>query len=72
MFIGYIYEDQGNYEKVLENYFASLKIMQEIGDKKGIAHSYSNIGITYWNQRNYEKAIEYYFASLKIILEPTA
>ncbi|MES2837256.1 MAG: tetratricopeptide repeat protein [Bacteroidota bacterium] len=64
--IGIISADQGNYNKALENHFASLKIKEEIGYKKGIADSYNNIGIIYWNQGNYDQALENYFASLKI------
>jgi tetratricopeptide (TPR) repeat protein len=50
----------------LEYYDKSLKIMEEINDKQGIASSYNNIGIIYLNQGNYSKALEYYFNSLKI------
>ena len=37
--IGIIYYAQGNFEKALEYYLKSLKIMEELCDKKGIAKS---------------------------------
>ena len=35
---------QGNYTKAIDYYTKSLKIREEIGDKKGIASSLNNIG----------------------------
>jgi tetratricopeptide (TPR) repeat protein len=64
--IGVIYYDQGNYPEALKNYFASLKIMEEIADKKGIASAFNNIGIIYDEQGNYSEALKNYSASLKI------
>lgn len=63
---GNIYSDQGIYTDALENYFASLKIKEEIGDKKGIASTYNNIGIVYKTQGNLPDALSNYLASLKI------
>ncbi len=62
--------------KALEYYSKSLKIQEEIGDKKGIAYSLNNIGILYIKlasaekasankQKNYNKAIEYCRQSMK-------
>ena len=75
--IGIIYYYQGNYPEALKNYFASLKINEEIlnslpngegqgGAKKGIAASYNNIGVIYKEQGNYPDALKNHFASLKI------
>ena len=64
--IGLVLHNQGNYEKALEYHEKSLKIRQEIGDKKGIGDCYSNIGIIYKIQGNYEKALEYHEKNLKI------
>ncbi|TAL60701.1 MAG: tetratricopeptide repeat protein [Bacteroidetes bacterium] len=64
--IGLIYKNQDNYPDALKNHFASLKIREEIGNKKGIAMSYNNIGIIYLNQGNYSDALKNFFASLKI------
>ena len=43
----------------MKNYFASLKISEEIGDKEGIADSYNNIGNIYNDQGNYQDARKY-------------
>ena len=64
--IGLVLHNQGNYEKALEYHEKSLKIRQEIGDKKGIGDCYSNIGIIYKIQGNYEKALECYEKTKKI------
>jgi tetratricopeptide (TPR) repeat protein len=64
-------------ETALKNQSASLKIMQEIGDKKGIANCYSNIANVYSAQADrekndsikndkYEEALKNHFASLKL------
>ncbi|NJO90243.1 MAG: tetratricopeptide repeat protein, partial [Chloroflexia bacterium] len=58
--IGSIHEEQGNYNKAIENYQKALIIFQELGAKKGIANNLNNIGIIYKEQGNYDKAIEYY------------
>ena len=41
---GISFSIRGNYEKALEYYSNSLAINKEIGNKKGIAASYNNIG----------------------------
>ena len=64
--IGLIYNNQLNYIDALKNYFACLKIREEIGDKNGITNTYNNIGIIYKNQGNYSEALKNHFASLKI------
>ena len=92
--IGYIYDNQAEQmrspdstyrreqltSKALECYNKSLKIREEINDKKGIAYSLNNIGVIYDKQaeqlssrsstaqRNQlsNKALEYYYNSLKI------
>lgn len=44
----------------------ALSIAIEIGDKKGIAASYNNLGVAYRNQGALDKALEYYIKSLKL------
>ena len=41
---GVSFNIKGNYDKALEYYEKSLKISEEIGDKKGMGSSYNNIG----------------------------
>ncbi len=64
--IGNIYYYQGNFPEALKNYLASLKIREEIGDKKGIADSYNNIGNIYVSQGNYPDGLKNHLACLKI------
>jgi adenylate cyclase len=60
---------KSNYPKALDYYQRSLKIYEEIGDKKGIANSLNNIGMIYKAQSKYPKALNYYQRSLKIAEE---
>ena len=64
--IGLIYYEQGNYPEALKEYFASLKLREEIAYKQGIAMSHNNIGIIYKEQGNYPEALKEYFAALKL------
>ncbi len=64
--IGYVYKQEGNNSKALEWYEKSLKIREQIDDKKGISISYNNIGLIYNNQGNISKAMEYFKNALKI------
>jgi len=66
LYIGNIYNDQSSYDKAIEYYLKSLKIYEELKDKKGIAICYNDIGIVHRNQGNYDKAIGYFLKSLEI------
>jgi tetratricopeptide (TPR) repeat protein len=44
----------------------ALNLATEIGDKKGMAASYNNLGISYRNQGALDKALDYYITSLKL------
>ena len=64
--VGYMAQVQGDIQKALDSYHHSLKLQEEIGDKKGIATVLNNIGYIYKDQGDIQKAIEYYDRSLKI------
>ena len=64
--IGVIFGIQSNYPESLKCSLASLKIMEEIGDKQGIARTSGNIGLINYFLGNYSFALKYYFTSLKI------
>lgn len=57
---------KANYLQAVNYFERSLKIREEIGDKKGIAASLYNIGNIYIRKENYPKALEYHQRSLKI------
>ena len=44
----------------------ALTLAIEIGDKRGMAASYNNLGVAYRNQGALDKALEYYLTSMKI------
>ncbi len=64
--LGNAFSMQGNWPESLTNYFAGLKIMEETGEKKGIATCYGNIGNIYYYQTNYTEALKNHFLALKI------
>ena len=64
--IGLIYSNKGNNTEALINYFASLKIKNEINDQQGIAQTHNNIGSICELQGNYPEALKNYFIALKL------
>ena len=57
---------RSDYPKALDYFQRSLKIKEDIGDKKGSASIINNIGNIYRLQGDYSKALDYYQRSLKI------
>ena len=57
--LGNIYKRIGDYEKALDYFERSLKISEEIGDKREIVRHLKNIGIYYFDKRDFEKAKKY-------------
>lgn len=64
--IGYVYGNYGDMQKQLEYFEKSLKIKEEIDDKKGLASTLNNVGYAHKLLGNLKKAIECYDRSLKI------
>jgi tetratricopeptide (TPR) repeat protein len=64
--IGFIYQSQGDIPKALEYFDRSLKIEEELGNKKGISTSLNNLGAICKNQGDIPRALEYLGKSLKI------
>ena len=56
----------GEYEKAVSNYEESLKIKEELEDKRGIAITLHQIGMVHHVKGEYEKAVSNYEESLKI------
>jgi len=54
------------YKNAITYYFKSLKISEEIIDKKGISKCYNNLGITFIEIKNFTQANYYLNSSLKI------
>ncbi len=57
--IGYISRRKGDNTSALESYMESLKLREELDDKKSIADSYINIANLHTTQGNYNIALEY-------------
>uniref|UniRef100_A0AAU3HVT6 Tetratricopeptide repeat protein n=1 Tax=Streptomyces sp. NBC_01393 TaxID=2903851 RepID=A0AAU3HVT6_9ACTN len=64
--LGIIAEERGDYEQAEERYRASLTILEELGDRAGIATSYHQLGIIAQERGDYQQAEERYRASLTI------
>lgn len=47
----------------------AMNLASEIGDKKGIAASYNNLGVAYRNQGALDNALEYYITALRLYEE---
>ncbi len=66
LYYGLIYCARGNYPEALKNYYASLKLREEMKDRAGVAAIYHNIGNLYFQQRNEEEAMKNFLLSLNI------
>ncbi len=60
------FENIGLYDTAIQYGNCALQLAQQLNFKKGIADSYSNIGIVYYYQGNYSKTIEDWLQALKI------
>ena len=67
--LGIVQSCQGNQTTALDYFNLSLKINQEVGDKKGISSSLGSIGNAFKDQGNYSRALENYFGALKLTEE---
>ncbi|CAF4661311.1 unnamed protein product [Rotaria socialis] len=66
--LGWLKNDQGEYQQAVTFYEKSLAIERKTlpEDDASLAPTYSNIGAVYKNMGEYSKALEYYEKSLKI------
>lgn len=64
--IGIIHRNLGNYDSAMHYYNVSLKIREELNDKKGIGASHNNLGLLDFHRGNYSNAIEHFLVTLKI------
>jgi tetratricopeptide (TPR) repeat protein len=63
------YNNIGDCDTALYYGNSALQLAQRLIFKKGVANSFSNIGIIYGTQGNYPKALDYLFRSLKTMEE---
>lgn len=64
--LGITSELKGEYAIAIEYYEASMAIMDEIDNKRGVANVLNNIGNIYRDQAKYSDALDYYTRSLII------
>ena len=64
--MGNVYDYEGDKTKALELFYQSMRIKEDLGDKKGIASSLNSIGLNYKHQGDIPKAIEFYTKALII------
>ena len=62
--MGEVYSWQGNFDKALEYFFSSIKIAEDIDNKKLLLYTYSSIAYMYASMQNLEQA-ESYFVKMK-------
>lgn len=67
--LGSAYYFLGEYHQAIDYYQQSLEIVQEIGDRSGIAYSLNNLGSAYDALGEYQQAIDYHQQSLVIARE---
>jgi len=59
--LGIIFKNKGDYESARNYQMKGLAIKKELGDEKGIANSFLNLGTIYHTQGNLVKALDEYF-----------
>ena len=62
--LGYVYERRGELDKAADYALESLKLGQELNDKKAIGLAYSDLSNIFWKQAKYNKGLEYGIKSL--------
>jgi len=68
--LAYAYENQGEYNKALENIFKGLKMYKSCKerDANGLSPYYENIGVIYQSLGEYKESLKYLEKDLKIII----
>ncbi len=67
--LGYVYERRGDLEKAADHIMISLKLGQQLQDKKAVALAYSDLSNLFWKQSRFEKGVEYGLKSLSLFEE---
>jgi tetratricopeptide (TPR) repeat protein len=63
---GFCFMNKGDLPKALDYYLKSLKLYEEIKDKKGIGYCYVYLGLFYYYQAEDLKGLTYFLKALKI------
>ena len=65
--LGYLYQQQGDFSKALDVFEKCMNLKEAVGDKKNVAYMQNNIGMIYQQKGDLPKALDYYHQSLKIL-----
>jgi len=66
LYLGFVYEDIGAFEKAIAYYSTALKKYEKIKDAVGLSRCYNNIGIAYSYLGNNSKAMSFFNIALKL------
>jgi len=67
--IGVTYYYLAKYDKAIQNYMTSLKILEEIEMYNGMGICLNNLGNIYSDKKKYKKALEFYYRAVEITLK---
>lgn len=67
--LGYVYERRGELDKAADFAMISLRLGEELSDKKAIAMAYSDLSNLFWKQSKFVTGLEYGLKSLAIFEE---
>lgn len=67
--LGYVYERRGQLDKAADFAMKSLRLGEEINDKKAIAMAYSDLSNLFWKQSKFDTGLEYGLKSLAVFEE---
>ncbi|UJH67765.1 sensor histidine kinase [Allomuricauda sp. SCSIO 65647] len=67
--LGYVYERRGELDKAADYALESLRLGEELKDKKAIALAYSDLSNLFWKQSRFTLGLEYGLKSLEIFEE---
>ena len=65
----HLYCDQDRYDDAVKLYQNSMKIVEELGDRGGIAKVLHQLGMIHQDQGRYDDAVKFYQESMKIAEE---
>jgi predicted ATPase/class 3 adenylate cyclase len=64
--LGWIYREQGDYDRAIEYYRKAQRIAEAAGDKGWIARSFNNLGVVYKDKNDYSQAVDFFDKCLKV------
>ncbi|MBT8297325.1 MAG: histidine kinase [Maribacter sp.] len=67
--LGYVYERKGQLDRAADYALESLRLGEELADKKAIALAYSDLSNLFWKQAKFETGLEYGLKAVKIFEE---